>query len=132
MSTILDLKNFLAFFRLSLLMLANTNCFHTRFSMTFLSCARRIKDKKKRRGFHGKLFHRLANTFASSSLFAARFASPLTFFTFNLSVAYFRANMPALGTIESIFLLFILTNMSFMTTNKSEKKLQICQCIEML
>src|SRR5580765_2871044 len=62
MSTSLDLKIFLAFFRLSLLMLANTNCFHTRFSMTFLSCARRIEDKKKRRGFHGKLFHRLANT----------------------------------------------------------------------
>lgn len=79
------------------------------------------KAKKRKNGFHGKLFHRLANI-VSSSLLAGRFAPTLLriFQTFNLSVDYFRANMSALGTIEKFFF-FILVNMPFVTKSKNEK-----------
>lgn len=46
-------------------------------TMFLFRAAERKKEKKL--GFHGKLFHRLANTVSSSRL-AGRFASPLAFF----------------------------------------------------
>lgn len=87
-------------------------------SMFLFRAACRTKKRKKKRGFHGKLFHRLANTVSSSLLVLVDLLLRPHFSNLQPVSRLFPRKHVGAGTIENFFSLFWQICSSWLSKNE--------------